>query len=85
MLSLWLSSTMLALESQSVIGLRLMKLCAGGSAAHTEAMLMVSEKIEAALEARTALAAGGTLDSVVDRYREQVVANAVRLSAPPLG
>ena len=37
-------AVMLALESQSVIGLRLMKLSRGGRAAEAEAMRMVAEK-----------------------------------------
>ena len=76
----WTKVGMLAIESSEVIGLRLMKLTAGGSDAHQEAHLMISEKIDAAIEASHNLFAGSTAINVVDRYREHVAANAKRLS-----
>lgn len=42
---------------------------------------MVSEKIDAALEAGTSLLVGVTPDTIVARYREHVAANSSRLSA----
>jgi hypothetical protein len=45
-----------------------------------EANLMVSEKVLAMFEASANLMAGGTVSSVVDRYREHVAENAKRLS-----
>lgn len=39
----------LGLEASSVIGLRMMKLAAGGPAAQAEAELMVSEKVTASM------------------------------------
>jgi hypothetical protein len=74
------STAMLALESCDVVSLRLAKLMFGGSDAHNEAHLMVSEKINAMFEATASVVAGGTASSVVDRYRELVAANAKRLS-----
>jgi len=71
---------MLALESCDVVNLRLAKLMSGGREAQDEAHLMVSEKINAMLEATASVAAGGTASSVVNRYREHVAANAKRLS-----
>ena len=71
---------MLALESNGVIALRMMKLMRGGSSARREARLMVSEKVRAALEASTSLAAGASGDQIVHRYRQHVAANAKRLS-----
>ena len=50
-------AVMLALESQNVIGLRLMKLSRGGRAAEAEAMRMVAEKSGAIAEAGMTLAA----------------------------
>ena len=75
----WSPSAMLILESNHVIGLRLMKLACGGSEAGHEAVLMVTEKLAAAVEAGETFLRGGTVASVVDRYREHVGANAVRL------
>jgi hypothetical protein len=75
----WYSSVMLALESQQVIGLRLMKMAIGGAEAQDEVHLMMSEKVEASLEAGETLMAGGTIFSVIDRYREHVAANTSRL------
>jgi hypothetical protein len=56
-----------------------MKLMRGGSSARREARLMVSEKVRAALEASTSLAAGASGDQIVLRYRQHVAANAKRL------
>jgi hypothetical protein len=79
----------LGLEASSVIGLRTMKLAAGGAAAQTEAELMVREKIEAgmALQAR-AMAGGlgitphGAAARTLAHYRRKVRANQRRLSKP---
>lgn len=40
---------------------------------------MVTEKIDAAVEAGMGLMSGSSADSVIDRYREHVAANAKRL------
>lgn len=74
-------SAMLAMESQAVIGLRLAKLAAGGTAAQIEAERMVSEKVMAAGEAAMMLATGGSSQAVVTGYRRKVRANQRRLSA----
>ena len=74
------STVSLALESGNVIGLRMMKIMSGGSGSHDEANLMVTEKVQAMLEASASLLAGATASSVVDRFREHVAANAKRLS-----
>ena len=78
-IKLSLDATMLAAEAQTVIGLRLMMLGAGGSAAQTEANLMVSEKVSALLEAGVTIAGGGTAHGVVAGYRKHVRANSHRL------
>ncbi|GBU17756.1 MULTISPECIES: hypothetical protein [Methylobacterium] len=72
-------ATMLALESQQVIGLRMLKLSTGGAAAQAEAMRMVTEKVAAAGEAAMMLASGGSGAGVVAGYRRKVRANARRL------
>ncbi|AWN43703.1 hypothetical protein U8607_11560 [Methylobacterium durans] len=77
---LGIDATMLALESQQVIGMRLVKLSAGGTAAQVEAQRMVSEKIMAAGEAALLVASGGSTARVVAGYRRKVRANARRLS-----
>ena len=83
MLGAWmklsLDAAMLAAEAQTVIGLRLMMLGAGGAAAQTEASLMVSEKVGALLEAGATIAGGGSAHRVVAGYRKHVQANARRL------
>lgn len=76
----WYSATMLAIESSGVIGLRLMKLAGGGTDAQDEAGLMVREKVDAALEAGASLIGGASPGAVVERYREHVAANSLRLS-----
>src|SRR5215207_4614348 len=46
-MKLWLDWTMLTVEAQAVIGLRLMMLGAGGTAAQTEVDRMLTEKASA--------------------------------------
>ncbi|KQO53487.1 MULTISPECIES: hypothetical protein [unclassified Methylobacterium] len=77
---LGMDATLLAMESQQVIGLRLAKLSLGGPAAQIEAQRMVSEKIMAAGEAALLMATGGSTQSMVTGYRRKVRANARRLS-----
>lgn len=81
MFEAWMSTLMLFVESNNVVGLRLAKIAGGGSDAYAEASLMVREKIAAAFEAQAAMWSGGTTSSVIDRYREHVAANAKRLTA----
>lgn len=76
----WFNVLHLATEAQEVIGLRLFKLGAGGAAAQDEAYLMVSEKVEAAALAVTALMSGASADKIVSGYRREVQANARRLA-----
>jgi hypothetical protein len=71
---------MLALEANQVVGLRMLKLMAGGRKGRREAERMVGEKIHAALETSVNLMAGASADEIVDRYRQHVAANAKRLS-----
>jgi hypothetical protein len=72
---------MLALEDQTVVELRLVKLAWGGCDACDEAHLMASEKISAAVEAAGTLMMGGSFEAVIARYREHVAANTERLLA----
>ena len=51
-------ATMLALEANSVIGLRLIKIAHGGVYAVQEVNLMVREKVDAGAEAMAALVGG---------------------------
>ena len=55
-ISLSRETFMLGLESQAVIGLRLMRMAMGGEAATRETALMVTEKAEALVEAQIVLA-----------------------------
>jgi hypothetical protein len=75
----WHTIMMLAIESNGVVGLRLIKLASGDSDAQVEAELMLSEKIDAAFEAGATFIAGGSAAHVIDRYREHVSANSSRL------
>lgn len=79
---------MLGMESAVVIGLRTMKIAAGGAAATAETERMFTEKIAAAAELPLALAAsGGTSPAALTRstlrhYSKKVRANRKRLSSP---
>jgi hypothetical protein len=77
----WLESTMLAVEACEVIRLRLAMFANADDAAEREAQLMVSEKVDAMLEASASLMAGATPAAIIGRYREHVAANTRRLSA----
>ena len=57
----WYSAVMLALEANHVMALRLSKLAFGGAESHSEAKLMIAEKIDAAMEASYNLLRGGDL------------------------
>jgi hypothetical protein len=70
---------MLAVEAQTVIGLRLMMLGAGGTAAQTELHRMMSEKVSALVEATATLASGGSAHKAIAGYRKHVRANSRRL------
>jgi hypothetical protein len=67
-------------ETQEVMGLRMMKLALGGPAGQLEAQRMIAEKGFAFAEAAGSLAAGGSMERVVRRYRSHVRANKRRLS-----
>jgi hypothetical protein len=76
----WIAVVMLALESSEVIGLRVAKLAHGGIDAENEAHLLVHEKIVAIFDAGIRLVSGATTSHLIDEFRKQVAANALRLS-----
>ena len=84
MVKTWMKLTsdvaLLGLEAQQVIGLRLMRIAAGGRGAHFENERMVTEKIAAFGEAAATLMTGGSPEKVVRRYRTHVRKNRTRLS-----
>jgi hypothetical protein len=75
----WFAGAMLAFESCEVIRLRLTK--RGDNAAEHEARLMMSEKVDAMLEATASLMAGASAAAVIRRYRQHVAADTKRLLA----
>ncbi len=77
----WYASAMLAVEASEVVRLRLEKFAHRDHDCEREAMLMVTEKIFAAIEASASWLSGAELGSIVGRYRERVAENARRLSA----
>lgn len=81
MLESWMrlvtDTTLLGLEAQSVIGLRLGQI-AMGQGTPTEAHLMMTEKMLAFMDAATTVAAGGSAHAIVEDYRRRVQANAQR-------
>lgn len=74
--------SMLSFESQQAIWLRTIKLCMGGTAAGTEAVLMVTEKVNAAQTALANFVAGSPAIGIVRDYRSAVQSNVLRLSRP---
>lgn len=81
----WYSALMLAMESSNVIQSRMQLLAQGGHVATDEAMLMISEKLDANFEALATLFGGGTPARVIQRYREHVAVNSSRLRALSTG
>jgi len=63
---------MLGVEAQRVIGLRLAAIARGGPTAEAEARLMVTEKMNAALQAANMVARGASTRSVISFYRSRV-------------
>lgn len=86
-LRLSLNAFQLGAEANSVVALRMMKMANGGAGAATEARLMVSEKIQAAIEVQSQLAIGVMTGAAahigpakaVALYRRKVRANRRRL------
>ena len=76
----WITIVMLALESSEVIGLRVARLAHGGVDAESEAHILVNEKVVAVFDAGMRLMCGATTCHVIDGFRKQVAANALRLS-----
>lgn len=77
----------MGLEASAVIGLRTLKMAAGGAEAQAEAQRMVSEKTAAAMELAVRAMTGGLGASpaaaaagAVSHYRRKVRANRRRLS-----
>ena len=86
-LRLAVDSWALGLEASSVIGLRTVKLAAGGAAAQAEAARMISEKIAAGIELQALAAMGGlgvtphgAARKTIAHYRREVRSNRRRLS-----
>ncbi len=71
-------ATLLAIEAQTVIGIRLGQI-AMGRGTPAEAQLMVTEKMLALAEAAVTIATGGSAHKVVKGYRKKVQANSRRL------
>ena len=74
---------MLGVEAQRAIGLRLAAIARGGPTAEAEARLMVTEKMNAALQAANMVARGASTRSVISFYRSRVRSNARRLTRKP--
>ena len=77
-MNLTLDMALLAMEAQTVIGIRLSQVAMGRSTA-AETQLMVTEKMLAFVEAAVTMATGGSAHTVVSGYRKHVRANVKRL------
>ena len=77
-MNLTLDMALLAMEAQTVIGIRLSQIAMGrGTAAETQ--LMITEKMLAFAEAAVTMATGGSAHTAVSGYRKHVRANVMRL------
>ena len=85
MLRTWIGfmtqSTLLALEAQRVMALRMAAIAAGGSRAQAEIQHMILEKVVASMRAGAMLTMGEPTTSVLRHYRMRVRANERRLLA----
>ena len=73
-------AALLGFEAQQVVGLRLLRIAAGGKGSSFETERMVTEKIAAFGEAAATLLTGGSTEEVIGRYRTHVRKNRKRLS-----
>ena len=84
MIRLWfvcaVDATLLALEAQRVVALRMAAMASGGARAQAEAQRMVAEKIWAAIHAWPMIWRDGSPSKVLGHYRSRVRANERRLS-----
>lgn len=87
MFSLGLDAWSLYLDASAVIGLRMMKMAAGGPDAEREMALMIGEKVQSVVELQFEGATGGlgltpagAAKKVVRHYRKKVGANKRRLA-----
>jgi hypothetical protein len=76
----WYPALMLAVECNNVIDIRLRKIASGRVDVAEETRLMVSEKVDAAIEAGSMLMNGKQSGDIIDFYRMHVAANVARLS-----
>jgi hypothetical protein len=76
----WYPALMLAVECSNVVDMRLRRIATGRVDPSAETRLMVSEKIDAAIEAGSMMFSGGSATDVIAFYRKQVAANVRRLS-----
>ena len=88
-LGLSIDAWRLGMESSCVIGLRALKLAAGGAAGAAEARLMVEEKVAAGIALQAKAVSGGlgatpagAAAATLAHYRRKVRANRRRLSRP---
>jgi hypothetical protein len=86
-LRLGFAACSLGLEASAVVGLRTMKILAGGAAGEAEARRMVSEKVKAglalqalALSGGLGLSTPGAVSKTLVHYRRPVRANLRRLT-----
>lgn len=86
-LSIGVNAWLLGLEASSVIGLRTLKIAAGGAAAEAEIARMIGEKVQSGFTLQALALAGGlgaTMPSAAARtlthYRRKVRANRRRLT-----
>jgi hypothetical protein len=84
MIRLWfvcaIDMTLLTLEAQRVVALRMAALASGGAKAQAEAQQMVTEKIVAAMRTWPMIWLRGSPTKVLGHYRSRVRANERRLS-----
>ncbi|PSO14033.1 hypothetical protein [Bradyrhizobium sp. MOS003] len=75
----WFSALALMADAFQVMEIRLRQIAAGNGTPD-EMFLMVTEKLDAAAEARSIFVRGGDCSHVLDHYRKIVTANVERLS-----
>ncbi len=85
--SLSLDAWSLYLDVSTVIGLRMMKVAAGGSSADREIALMINEKVQSAIElqidgvtGRLGVTPASAAKKVIRHYKRKVGANKRRLA-----
>jgi hypothetical protein len=77
----WMKAARMGAEVCCVMWLRALRISEGGTQAHSEFNLMITEKVEAALRAYALMLRGASAERIATSYSKAVARNLRRLSS----